>query len=233
MITSSCDPENRDSDDSAQIEESVQTHSSSLFSALESVDFGFKYTNGARLAQRKAQELLSIVRDHSRSRSVSNCFPYKPWGWMPHLDRERFLLSPFIFQACRNKNACPVCARKHGARSRRLLLSSLRNYFECRHSVWSQTLEMGFEESMGPQDRYRTILRAFTQLLKTPAIRRLRQRTRIAYYRVLEETLIQETWTPHLHVLWVFPPRWVSKHQGNLLIRFLDPGDLLETDCLA
>lgn len=194
-----------------------QPHSSSLFSSLEGVDFGFKYTTGALLAQRKAQELLSILRDHSKSRAVSNCFPYKPWGWMPHLDRERFQNAPFIFQSCRNKNVCPVCARKHGAKSRRLLLSSLSYYFDHGYRVWSQTLEMGFVASLKAKDRYRIILRCFTELLKSSAIRRLRKRNRIAYYRVLEETLVQETWTPHIHVLWVFTPELSEQEIANFI----------------
>lgn len=182
------------------------SHSSSLFKLLESVDYGFKYTRGAKLAERYARELLAVLRPHTTNRAVSECFPYKPWGQMPELDRDLYQNNPFIFSSCQNKNICPVCGRKHGARCRKKLMQSLDLYFDQGHIVWSQTLDMGFSQELDAPKRFKTILNSFSRLLKLTATRRMRKRNGIAYFRVVEETLIDFVWTPHIHVLWVFHP---------------------------
>lgn len=208
---------NHETEDSNNRNPGDTSHSSSLFKLLDGVDYGFKYTRGAKLGERYAREVLAVLRPHTTNRAVSECYPYKSWGYMPELDRASYQNAPFIFSSCQNKNVCPVCARKHGARCRKKLLQSLDHYFEQGHVVWSQTLDMGFSEEVGAPTRYKTILKSFSRLLKLTATRRLRKRNAVAYFRVVEEKLIEGIWTPHIHVLWVFRPNSTEQEVAEFI----------------
>jgi hypothetical protein len=68
------------------------------------------------------------------------------------------------------------------------------------------TFEVGFEGGLLGKQRYRALSRLFGNLLNQSGIKRLRSKWNIAYFKAVEETLIDGSWTPHLHVIWTFGP---------------------------
>lgn len=187
-------------------DQNQDTHISSLFGVLDSHDFGYKKTRAAKLAATLVREILEILREHTTVPSVGACFPFnRNYAW-PVKTQELYENGQFEYGACGNKNACPHCARRHGAICRKRLFESLSAYFGQGCIVWTQTLDLGFESGIPSRQRYKIISHVFTALLRLTSVARLRRKHNIAYFRVIEETLVEGVWTPHMHLVWVFRP---------------------------
>jgi hypothetical protein len=164
------------------------------------------------------RSLLEALRDHTSIKNVSTCFPYKfgfPW---PPIATQRFATGQYRLYKCSNINACVVCGGKNAGSVQKQLNLCLDSRIKEGASIWLMTLELGFDECLPAKKRYRTISRLFGKVLNQSGVKRLRNEWEIPYFKALEEVLIDQIWTPHFHLVWVFPPGI----PGEVISEFMD-----------
>ncbi len=152
------------------------------------------------------RELLEALRDHTTIRNVSTCFPYKFGFTWPVLASQRFATGQYRLYKCSNTNACVVCAGKHASNIQHQFRQTLESCVRGGSTVWLMTLDLGFGEGIPGRQRYRVLSRLFGQVLNQSPVKTMRRRWNIAYFKSVEEVLLNGVWTPHLHLVWVFSP---------------------------
>ncbi len=192
-------------------------HSSSFIGLIDGVKYKFKNTIDAEKASYLARVILEELRDLTTSQSVGLCYPYRfgyPW---PEKARLAYANGQMDFRRCQSRNICSVCARSHEAKMREKFHKSIDDYFSRGFSVYWQTLEVGYEPELPLNQRYRLIKGMFSEIVKHSAIRRIRGKFEVAFYLVVEVTLVAGNWAPHLHIVWVFDPRCNDDQASDLL----------------
>ena len=193
-------------------------HSSSFFRYIKVITYEFHKTQTTFIAAYAVRMLLEQLRGQTLLHTVGRCFPYGPNFPRSKLAQQWLAQNPGPTTRCGNRNACPVCSRAHEASASKRFGYTFDDYMDQGYQPWWQTLEAGFEVSMSAKDRYGSMNRLWGSVLASRGLRQARKTLGAASLRVTEETLIDEIWTPHFHVLWVFPQE-ISEPD---IIAFLD-----------
>lgn len=168
----------------------------------------YKYTRSADAARASfaIRALLEELRDETTIPTVSRCFPYStlyPW---PSLAGARMMNNQVTFNKCGNKNACPHCARVHGARMRKKFCSEFEYLVGEGYVPYWQTLELGYTPESSSIERTKLINSIWRQIQQTHRYRSLLSKHGLLNLRVTEFTYRDDSWTPHFHIVWMFKP---------------------------
>ena len=134
------------------------------------------------------------------------CFPYLPGLPWPALAQGRFHARTVYFERCRNKNACPVCTRAHVSEQRREFSYEFDAFVKAGYQPYWQTFESGFAQGVDSLRRRKTMGQLWRELSQNGKFAKRFKHLRVVNLRVCEFTSSQGFWTPHFHVVWLFPP---------------------------
>lgn len=192
-------------------------HSSSYIGVSNVVTYGYNRTQAAKDAEYEVRSILEQIRDHTSIITVSNCFPYLSWYRWPELAVQRFATGQYRIGRCKNKNACPVCARANEARQRSKFHQDYDALIDSGYVPYWQTFEAGFIDGTTGKQRYKAMADLWRALKQNKAFRRLCARLGALEFRVTEFTYIGRRWTPHYHVVWMFSPDAQEKEIAQFL----------------
>lgn len=179
---------------------------SSSFGVLDVANYDYKKNGVARTSAYAIRVILEAVRDHVNLSAVMRCFPYLtsfPW---PQLAQERFQAGTVYFERCRNKNACPVCTRAHIAEQRREFSYEFDAFIAAGYKPYWQTFESGFAQRLDGRGRRKAMAKLWRELTQNGKYSSTIKKLRVVNLKVCEFTISQGFWTPHFHVVWLFPP---------------------------
>lgn len=193
---------------------------SSFFIEGKSDKYDFRSTVTSRAAGYAVRQVLEVLRGYTSNPSVSFCFPYLSHYFLSEAAQDWVDQHPGISGPCNNANICPVCARRHEASLRKQFAGDFESLLATGFTPYWQTFELGFPTDMPSIERYGALHLAWRKCLETPRLKAIRSHLQVQYLRVLEETIIDEKWTPHFHVIYLFKQSTTESQIEDFLAEF-------------
>ena len=161
------------------------------------------YTNSAttpqEIARNKKYKLLLGLKYITSLYGITNC-SNEVRIWNPaHPTHQQV-----ITKRCGNRHACPPCTSRFMAKHRKSLAKAMRNHRDNGGDVCTGALTIEVTHGTLLSESIKALKLSWSSMAKSGSFTNLLKKHKIVgYARIAEQKLINHTWFPHFHMIWL------------------------------
>ena len=161
------------------------------------------YTNSAttpqEIAKNKKYKLLLGLKYITSLYGITNC-SNEVRIWNPgHPTHEKV-----ITKRCGNRQSCPPCTSRYMAKHRKSLAKAMQKQRTLGGDVCTGALTIQIPKGTRLEESIKILKQSWTLMTKSGSFPNLLKKHKIlGYARIAEQKLINHTWFPHFHMLWL------------------------------
>ena len=161
------------------------------------------YTDSAttpqEIAKNKKYKLLLGLKSITTLYGINNC-SNEVRIWNPGQPTHQQVMA----KRCGNRQACPPCTSRYMAKHRKSLAKAMRKQRNNGGDVCTGALTIHVPKGTSLEESIKTLKLSWTLMTKSGSFPNLlKKHTILGYARIAEQKLIDHTWFPHFHMIWL------------------------------